>query len=257
MGIDNNTSKEIQEFLFSIVKDKLDSYAPETDHKPFHHRLIGKKLYTIFSLVQSLNTTFGMSVWEQIAVILARNSGNIAERQYNLLGSIDNKTENLINKLHLELMEKKKKPDKKQETDMIRKSIVKAVPAKDSDSTVDLFVKIGNQENYIDITTVKPNKKEFRILKKKLLRWTALRLSTERETDVMTRLAMPYNPYYPDPYERWTAENLYDSSVGEILVGPDFWNTIAQKKVYDDLLNIFEKTGEQLKRIIDDKFSRL
>lgn len=37
-----------------------------------------------------------MSVYEQISVILAKDAGFEAERQYTLLGSIDESTENLI-----------------------------------------------------------------------------------------------------------------------------------------------------------------
>ena len=75
---------------------------------------------------------------------------------------------------------------------------------KDPDSRVDVMVRIGRQENYFDITSAKPNKKEFVALKLKLLRWTALRLSQDRDAEVLTRIAIPYNPYHPEPYERWT-----------------------------------------------------
>jgi hypothetical protein len=52
----------------------------ETMHMPFHYRLFGKDKYAMFSFIQSMNTTFGMSIWEQVAVILAKGIGNHAEK---------------------------------------------------------------------------------------------------------------------------------------------------------------------------------
>lgn len=62
--------------------------------------------------------------------------------------------------------------------------------------------------------------------------WTGLRLSQNKNTEVFIRLAVPYNPYYPSPYEQWTLRGLCDLENGEILVGEEFWNFVANNKVY-------------------------
>ncbi|RLG23933.1 TdeIII family type II restriction endonuclease, partial [Methanosarcinales archaeon] len=49
--------------------------------------------YAMFSFIHSMNTTFGISLWEQIAVILSSGAGNYVDRQYKLLGEIDDQTE--------------------------------------------------------------------------------------------------------------------------------------------------------------------
>ena len=209
----------------------------------------------MFSFIQSMNTTFGISIWEQVAVILAKSAGFHAERQYDLLGSIDPETEKLIQKIHYELRAGTRQVNKLEEIDLIRKSIKKGIPKKDPDSRVDLFVKIGDEENYFDITSAKPNMKEFAALKLKLLRWTALRLSQDKNANVFTRLAIPYNPYHPQPYQRWTLKGLYDLDRGEILVGEEFWNFVANDDVYDDLLDVFQEAGNELRDEIDRKFA--
>jgi len=91
-------------------------------------------------------------------------------------------------------------------------------------------------------------------LKLKLLRWTALRLSQDKNVQVFTRLAIPYNPYHPEPYERWTLKGLYDLENGEVLVGEEFWNFVASDSIYDELLDVFQKVGEELRTAIDRKF---
>lgn len=96
--------------------------------------------------------------------------------------------------------------------------------------------------------------KEFVALKLKLLRWTALRLSQDKNAKVFTMLAIPYNPYYPEPYQRWTLKGLYDLERGEILVGDEFWNFVAGANIYEELLDVFQDAGEKLKSEIDQKF---
>ena len=255
MGLSSKTVDKIRELLTDTVRDKLKKYRPETVHMPFHHRLLGKDRYAMFSFIQSINTTFGISIWEQVAVILAEGAGNYAERQYKLLGEIDSETEKLINDIHYKLRKGESAANKINEIDKIRNKIKKGEAKTDPDSVVDLFVKIGNEENYFDITSAKPNMKEFVALKLKLLRWTALRLSQDKNVKVFTRLAIPYNPYHPEPYERWTLKGLYDLEREEILVGEDFWNFVACDDIYEELLDIFQGVGKELREEIDRKFA--
>lgn len=257
MSISNTTKKEIKDLLINIVRLKLENYTPETSFMPFHFRLIGKDRYGMSSFIHSMSTTFGISIWEQVAVLLAKGAGNHSERQVKLLGQIDDITEGKIQNIHFKLREGSSKPDKFSEIDTIRQSILKGDKRKDPDSTVDYLVVINNEENYFDITSAKPNIKEFASLKLKLLRWTGLRLSQDKNANVFTRLAIPYNPYYPQPYERWTLRGLYDLDNKEILVGEEFWNFVANDNIYEELLDIFEDAGNILRPEVDEKFKAL
>lgn len=255
MKLPIKTAKEIEDLLVKTVREKLKLYKPETVHMPFHHRLLGKDKYAMFSFIQSVNTSFGISIWEQVAVILGERRGAKTIRQYKLLGNIDSNTEELIQEMHYKLRKGTASADKFKELESIRKSIKQGKPLVDPDSVIDLFIMI-NKENYFDITSAKPNMKEFVALKLKLLRWTALRLSQAKKADVFTRLAIPYNPYYPGPYDRWTLRGLFDLKNGEVLVGEEFWNFIAGKNIYEDLLNVFQRAGKKLRQEIDKKFAQ-
>jgi len=256
MGLSSKTKEQIAEVLIATVRRKLRSYKPETVHMPFHHRLLGKDRYAMFSFIHSMNTTFGISLFEQLAVILSQGAGHEAQRQYKLLGQIDEGTEEFIRALHYDLRAGKVLADKEREIQQIAKLVKQGERKQDPDSTVDLFVRIEDEENYFDITSAKPNMKEFAALKLKLLRWTALRLSQDRDANVFSRLAIPYNPYHPQPYERWTLQGLYDLE-SEVLVGEEFWNFVASANVYEELLDVFEETGRQLRDEIDRKFAEL
>jgi hypothetical protein len=251
-----STKRSIFQLLVDTVRNKLERYTPETTYMPFHYRLLGRDRYAMFSFIQSMNTTFGTSIWEQVAVILARGAGRIAERQYKLLGEIDEETQKLIGDIHLALRKGKLKANKLEEIMLIRNKIRKGDLKIDPDSIVDLFLRKGGEENYFDITTAKPNIKEFATLKLKLLKWTALRLSQDKNAQVYTRIAIPYNPYHPEPYERWTLKGLFDLERGEILVGKEFWNFVAGDDIYEELLDIFQEAGEELRQEIDEKFAK-
>jgi len=255
MGLSTKTKDAINALLMDIIRNKLENYHPETNYMPFHHRLLGKDRYAMFSFIQSMNTTFGLSIWEQVAVILAKGAWNYAERQYKLLGEIDDKTEELIREIQYKLRKGEIAATKMGEVKQIRKKIKKGEAKIDPDSVVDLFVRIKGEENYFDITSAKPNMKEFVALKLKLLRWSALRLSQNKKAKAFARLAIPYNPYHPEPYERWTLRGLYDLEKGEILVGDDFWNFVASDNIYEELLDVFQEVGEELRDEVDEKFA--
>jgi hypothetical protein len=130
MSLKQETREEIRNLLIDIVKTKLREYKPETTHMPFHYRLLGRDRYAMFSFIQSMNTTFGISIWEQVAVILAKSAGFYVMRQYDLLGEIDPETEELIQNIHYELRAGNRQVNKLEEIEIIRKAIKKALEKK-------------------------------------------------------------------------------------------------------------------------------
>lgn len=82
----DQTKREIKEIIVNVITKKANEYAAETEYKPFFTALFDKKTIEVGSIIQSLYTSFGMSVYEQIAVVLARSAGYEAHRQYTLKG---------------------------------------------------------------------------------------------------------------------------------------------------------------------------
>ena len=248
--MDDLTKKNLKAWLRGMLRRKIDNYSKETDYMPFFKAIFTEEQRATASVIQSFYTSFGMSVYEQMSRIMAQGAGFHAETQYDLLGSIDDNTENMINRVHMELL-KGKKANRLEEMKSIRENIKNGAPGKDPEGRVDVFVKKPDgEEYYFDISTVKPNLKEFRLLKRKLMRWSALRLSQNRNAKVNTAVVLPYNPYYPKPYSRWTKGELYDD--GELLVGEEYWNFVGgDKKAYGELLEIFSSVGKEFKKEIE------
>ena len=259
-AISPENREKIKQLISNMVYKKIDNHEAETEYKPFFEALFSKKTIMIGSIMQSFYTSFGMTAYEQISIIIAEGAGFKAQKQYSLLGTIDHNTETIIatywETLKKEL--KNKKPvssNKIEEIKMIKDSIKPGKAEVDGDSTVDVFLKDKNgNEYYIDITTVKNNLKGFESLKLKMLRWIALRASIDKTVNANSFIAIPYNPYYPEPYARWNSTIIDPNE--DIKVQEDYWNFIGKNpNTYKELLEIFEEVGKELREKIDEIFN--
>lgn len=243
------TSQKIKILITKKISEKLLKYKAETNYKPFFEAMFNKEIVTKASIMQSLYTSFGMSIYEQMAVILAHSAGYICTRQHRLLGSIDNESRLQIDKLCENPI--REKYSKEEEINLIRDKIKSGEAAEHPDSTVDVYLeKSQGTEYYIDITTVKPNKKEARTLRRKMLVWAALRLSQNPQAKIKTCIGIPYNPYYPKKYNRPFVINNTHSS--EVLVQNDLWELFAGFDVFDEILIIFNDIGNEMNVEIND-----
>lgn len=243
-NMDNRTKKQIGDLVRAKVIEKLEKYQSETDYTPFFSAIFDRETIVMASLMQSLYTTFGMSIYEQMAVILASANNWAAERQYRIKGQIDNETERLIEDLC-----RGGKPNKAAELQQIRDSIKPGKPLDDHEGVVDVYLKRQDgSELFVDITTVKPNLKEFRAMRRKMLRWAALRMSIDNSATVDTRIGIPYNPYHPQPYDRWTSAEC--DPKGDLLVQDDLWAAFAGKQVFPEILEVFQDIGQELQKSV-------
>ncbi len=71
----------IKEKLKKCIRAKFETYTPETQNMPFHHRLLGKDRMDLYAFIQSLNTTFGVSIYEPVVLELAQRRFRVAETQ--------------------------------------------------------------------------------------------------------------------------------------------------------------------------------
>jgi type II restriction enzyme len=248
--MDSKVRAEVKKLLLDKLLEKLERNAPKAEYKPFFDAIFNKKQIMLASLIQSFYTAFGMSIYEQMAVIIARGNGNIAERQYKLLGQIDSKTTAIIDKLDVELRAGKIKGNAKSETETIKNSIKTSQQERHPDSVVDFYMKTNaNEEYYFGITTVKPNKEGFETHKRKLLNWIALRLSQDKNAHVHVATVLPYNPFGHEPYKRFGSDSLFDKS--QFLVQEEFWDFIGGKGTFDELIKICTEVGFELRKKID------
>jgi len=156
-----------------------------------------------------------------------------------------------------ELRSASRAPDKEKETKEVWAVASKGELGNKLKKRVDLFVEMKDgTEYYFELKTAKPNINEFTGIKKQMLDWIAMRGSEKPKANVKTIVAIPYNPYEPKPYERWTLQGLFDLKE-EVLVGIEFWDLLGGKGTYGDLLKVFEKAGLELYDEIEKKMKSL
>lgn len=256
MSLSNQQINDIENVLRTALRNKFLNYKPEPAAMPFHTRLLGKDRLALYSFIHSLNTNFGTSVFEPVAVALARSNFANAKAQIKAGGYISAGAFQVIQAIMNDLTAAKGMPDKASEIERIRVvcragEMIKVKPTK-----IDVFVEAEDGELFLfDIKTAKPNAGGFKEFKRTLLEWIAAVLADTPDVKVNSLIAIPYNPYAPELYNRWTMRGMLDLP-NELKVAEEFWDFLGGAGAYNDLLDIFERVGIELRSEIDEYFKK-
>lgn len=256
MALSKEQVKNVEDVLKASLRNKFQNYKPEPASMPFHTRLLGKDRLALYSFIHSLNTNFGTSIFEPVGLALAQKNFKMATCQATAGDRISTGAQAEIQKIIDGLTTATSSPNKKEEIERIRKvcqsgEMIKAKPTK-----VDLMFESKDGGYYLfDIKTAKPNAGGFKEFKRTLLEWVAVTLANNPKADINTFIAIPYNPYEPEPYTRWTMRGMLDLD-NELKVADEFWDFLGGKGTYKDLLDCFERVGVELRGEIDDYFKR-
>lgn len=257
MALSIDQINKVKCLLKDKIRRKLSDYSPESNNMPFHVRLLGKDRIALFSFIQSINTMLGTSVFEQVAAIIAESKFNRAISQYTELNNkISEQAQAEIQRIIDDLRTTKAKPNKPDEITKILSVSQRGNIKEVRQPRIDLFLEsVDGTEYYFDLKTAKPNIDEIVGFKRKILEWVAMRGVENSRIKIYTGLAIPYNPYEPNPYERWTFQGMFDLP-NELMVAEEFWDFLGGPKTYEHLLQVFEEVGIELRPEIDDKFKR-
>jgi hypothetical protein len=257
MGLSQHQRDQIADLLLEQIRHKLSEYSPESNNMPFHVRLLGRDRMALFSFIQSINTMLGTSVFEQVAALIAQTHFDRAIHQYKGLNNvISEAAQAVIQRIIDDVRTAKAKPNKTAEIEEIFRVAQVGPFRKIKRPRVDLFLQSNDgTEYYFDLKTAKPNIDEIVGYKRKMLEWIAIRGTVNPlPKRIYTGLAIPYNPYEPQPYDRWTFQGMFDLP-NELKVAEEFWDFVGGRGAYEELLQIFENVGTQLRPEIDAKFA--
>jgi len=256
MALTEEQIKKVENTIRESLRNKFLTYKPETSNMPFHYRLLGRDRMALFSFIQSLNTTFGTSIFEPVAEILASLKFSIAQKQFVVGDTISEQAQIEVQHIMNELTTGRKNPNKIEEIERIRKVATSGRVNKLKTVKVDLFVKNNDGAIHLfDLKTVKPNVSNFKDFKRTLLEWVAIYLLKHPDANIHSYIAIPYNPYEPKPYERWTLKGMLDLD-NELKVAEEFWDFLGGEGSYLELLDCFERVGIELRPEIDEYFSK-
>lgn len=248
--------KEIEDTIKNSLRRRFETYNPEPAVMPFHTRLLGKDRLALYAFIHSLNTNFGTTIFEPVAIALAKNNFKTAKSHVKAGQYISEKAQFEIQKIMDNLTAAYMKPNKPEEIEVIRKVCQDGEIRKVKPTKVDIFLESHSGELFLfDLKTSKPNKGGFKEFKRTLLEWTAIILMENPKVKVNTLIAIPYNPYEPKPYSRWTIAGILDLD-NELKVAEEFWDFLSGEGTYQYLLDCFERVGIELRIEIDRYFAK-
>jgi len=228
---------------------RLKKEFDEGSNHPFYISLFDENSAFSTKVTHSVYTWIGQSFYEPFCVMLGELAGYEVKTQKKVYGSCNQDVENYLQSIERSI---DYVPNRDAEIKKLKEIVTLGDANEHPDSTVDVYITTpDNKEILIDITTVANNKKSFRSLKQKTLRWTAMRLSQDKDVDVNSFFAIPYNPYSDKvdgtDYDRFS--KYYDRK--DILVGDELWKKVSNNLIgINDIDKIFKKFGEKKKKII-------
>ena len=253
MSLSQRQKDKIRELLSRKIENKLKEYGRETTSMPFLARLIqDNEKIAAYSFIHSLATTLGMSIYEDVSVIIASENADDAFRNYGVGGVVSSSQKTVISKIINELQVGKRKSDINQEVEEVLSASPSGGEFQKSGNIADFYMKKNGKEFFFEIKTVKPSIDVFEKSKTKLLEWVARR----RSSSVGVFLAFPYNPYHPRPYSRFTEVGMMDHP-NDFLIGDGYWDFIGGSDTFPQLLEEFDKVGKEFKDKLQRKFKKI
>jgi hypothetical protein len=256
MSLTRSQLIEIENVLRNALRNKFQNYHPEPAAMPFHTRLLGKDRLALYSFIHSLNTNFGTSIFEPVALALAKGRFKVAKSQATVGEYISEEAFKVIQDIMNDLTVAKGSPDKLNEIERLRKVCQLGKMQKVKPTKVDIWLESQTKGWYLfDLKTAKPNAGGFKEFKRTLLEWVAAVLAKEPTLKIHTMIAILYNPYEPQPYNSWTMRGMLDLP-NELKVAEEFWDFLGGPGSYQDLLDVFERIGVELRLEIDAYFAK-
>ena len=252
MALSNNQKNKITSLLEKKIEDKLKRYVRETSSMPFLTRLIqdGEKV-AAYSFIHSIATTLGMSIYEDVSKIIMEESVKECFTKYDVGGVLSREQKSVIDDIVRKLRNGEKIVDHEEEVKLVLSASARDGKSQKEGRLADFFMIRDGIEHYFEIKTVKPNIDVFTKSKTKLLEWVA-----RRRSPIRVFLAFPYNPYYPQPYERFTEQGVLEKGK-EFLIGKEYWDFLGGENTFEQLLELFDFVGKKFKEKIQRKIKQI
>ncbi len=252
MGLSADQKANISKLLSRVIEKKLKSYVRETSSLPFLVRLLqDSDKVAAYSFIHSVATSLGMSVYEQVSEYIGSENSDECYRSYDVGGVLSKNQKSVVSHIVASIRNRERRTN--YDTEMAE--VLNADPAGGRDEKdgrlADLYLRRGEVEYYFEIKTAKPNIDVFEKSKEKLLQWIA-----RRRKPIRAILAIPYNPYHPEPYARFTQEGMLTPGK-DLLVADAYWDFLGGEGTYSDLLGVFDKTGKRFKDQIAERIAEV
>ena len=175
MALSKEQKQEIQFLLEKKIDNKLKKYARESTSMPFLSRLIqDSEKVAAYSFIHSIATTLGMSIYEDVSVIITKNTAKECFRNYGIGGVLSKDQKSVISSIIAGLRNGERKANIAIETKEVLNASSDNGTYHKEGNKVDFYMLRNGKEYYFEIKTVKPNirSEERRVGKECRSRWS-------------------------------------------------------------------------------------
>lgn len=209
--------------------------------RPFAFALVPEEVWKGAKFERSFVTSFG-SAWEEMALLVARDKYDHAERGERYTGRLHQDQLAQIQRILNELESGLRQPDWNTEF----ASVLDAKSGVEVDVSVIADLHAWNDEGshlFFEVKAPKPNSDQTKVSKEKMLKLSAMLETT------CAYYTLPYNPYVSREAYAWgSPKRWFDMTSDEVvLIGPDFWDKVGGPGTWDDLMELLEEVGGRLR----------
>ena len=220
----------------------------EKRRRPFAFALVPEEVWKGAKFERSFVTSFG-SAWEEMALLVARDAHDHAQRGHRYEGRLFQSQLGEIQRILNELESGARKPDWDSEFEAVLNATSGAMV--DVGVIADLHIwDDGGSHQFFEVKAPKPNSDQTKVSKEKMLKLSAMLGVT------CAYYALPYNPYPSretyghTPPRRWFSM----STDAVVLIGPDFWDKVGGSGTWDDLMRLLDTIGVKLRNRIRKEY---
>ena len=120
MPLTSDQKREIKNLLRNSIREKIEKRSEESDSMPFHSLLFGADRLAVYRFMHSMNTSIGMSMYEPLAKIVAREKFDSAEIQCKAGNLISSRAQEVIQEIVDDLSTERVQVNKLEEIEKIR-----------------------------------------------------------------------------------------------------------------------------------------
>lgn len=240
----------IEEELKRCVYETILRLTHEDTHRPFHKALLSETVLFWSRFERSFSTSFGQRVIEKISRAAVISGGaTYAENQRATLISLSSAQLNAIEEHIASLRDRNSGKFADWKTDL--EELANIQPSNDRQYLrviSDLWWKKDDLDHFMSIKTVKPNIDQTAEAKRDLLK---LKLAYPNSK---VYFGLYYNPFGEkrEDYAWSPPKKIFNFNCDEcVLIGKDYWDTLAYEGFYEELLAIAEKVGTETRLKIE------
>lgn len=247
-------TQKMDRVMERVLKDDPFVKTTHRERKPLYAALVPDEIFKGSHFERRFVTPFG-KIWEELAVVVAKNWMGKAEGDYSIDGMVPEKRlariQETLNRLEHKRVGKRTMPNWDSELRYILEAGGDPIPTR---VVCDVYVENTrmNEKYGLEIKAPLPNSDQTKVSKEKLLKLYAM----EPRVIDHAYYALPYNPYGSRADYDWSFPMRWFDMHNDkcVLIGDELWDMLGGEGTYDLFVKIVRKLGQRYQAEIYEQY---